>query len=197
MTRSRILILVLLFCATVFAFGQETNTASTDGPRLGFIFNAPSVLLDIESYQSGIGAILALDQIAFRVLADLYYADSANSFSGTTGAAFEYHLANARVSPYVGAFFDVGYTSQTVVTDEENSTKNTSMPISGGLIGGAELKLTRFLSLFAEYQIAITITRTNTVSTVAGVATEAPQTAFVLDTGIGNDSKIGIIVYLK
>ena len=181
----------------VIIAGLSSPAWSQEAPRLGLIFNASNILMDIESYQAGIGVKLRTGNSAFRFLADGFFTNSSMTMSVDFGVAYEYHLTAARVSPYVGGFASVGYTSQKTTVDADNWTQNTSTPISAGGLFGAEVFVTDFLSLFAEYQVAIDITQTNTKTSDAGTVTDDPQNSLIFDTGIGNGSKIGIVIYLK
>jgi hypothetical protein len=192
----------MLFCMTCIVFGLPAQEAtapeqpSTNG-TIGIIFNVPSILLDIEGYQTGIGVKIATGKIAFRALADLSYSNASESFKGKAGVAFEYHLSSARVSPYVGGLMTGGFLSWKSTTDEDNWTQYTAVPFTFGAIFGIELRLLPYVSLFAEYEAALEVSRTNTKVSADGVVTPDPQTPLTFDTGIGNDSKIGIVVYFK
>jgi hypothetical protein len=187
--------IALVIIAIIIGFSSPAW--SQEAPRLGLIFNASNILMDIESYQAGIGVKLRSGNSAFRFLADGFFTNSSMTMSVDFGVAYEYHLASARVSPYVGGFAAVGYTSQKTTVDADNWTQNTSTPISAGVLLGAEVFVTDFLSLFAEYQVAADITQTNVKISTDGTVADDPQNSFVFDTGIGNGSKIGIVIYLK
>ncbi len=73
--------------------------------------------------------------------------------------------------------------------------KVTTIPLSAGPIFGVEVYVFNFLSLFAEYSMTVSYTTTITQQSVAGIATENTDSDFGTEIGIGNNSKIGIVLY--
>ena len=98
------------------------------------------------------------------------------------GATGEYHLVPGTVSPYVGGYAVLGYMRQ--------NDSIAAVPFSLGVVAGVEVFIFDFLSIFAEYTLAFDFIVTNDLQT--------SQTTFdyLVDTRIGNSSKIGIVVYL-
>jgi hypothetical protein len=165
----------------------------------GLIFNSNN-LLNLESYQAqaGIGIKYRTDDnSAFRFLVDAFYSNSLDTFSSTLGVAYERHFMRGQVSPYWGGLIQGGYLSQTTKTDSDNWTKNGSFLVSGGLVLGVEFYITGNVSLFAEYGVLLNGTIINTTTSVAGTETKTgPTFNYSIDTGLGNDAKLGIIIYL-
>ena len=166
--------------------------------KTGIIFNVSSILLDVESYQGGIGIKRYFkDPWAYRLAFDFGYSNSSNSWLVSIGNTFEYHITTGRISPYIGVYFDIGYATYKDETDADNWTKVTSIPISTGPVLGVEIEVFNVLSLFAEYSIAFDFTHTTTTESVAGFETKDSATHYGVNTGLGNDSKIGIIIYFN
>ena len=113
------------------------------------------------------------EKSALRALLDLEF----QNISGTRdtyfgiGAAYEYHLLQRRVSPYLGGL--AGLQVQT-------GTANNVGVYFGGLLG-AEFELVENLNLYGEYSLLVRI--------------DDPE--FTIDLGLGNNAQIGIIVYLN
>lgn len=195
MKKRGVILLILIICS---GFSNLYAEEEKEPLPWGFIFNTDSLLLDIESYQAGAGIKVLLDNnAAVRFLGDVFYSNSSNTFSSTLGVTYEKHFKPNRVSPYWGGFIEAGYISQKTETDSDNWTKNVSVPISAGAVLGAEFFILEFLSVFAEYTLSFTGTITTASTSVGGNVTETdPEFNYSIDSGIGNDSKLGIIIYL-
>ena len=192
-----VVVFIIVLLSTAASVYSQDPLAQGGKRTIGLIFNAPSILLEIESYQAGMGLKLWAGNFAFRFLGDFFGSNSSDTFSFDVGVAAEYHLLDGRVSPYVGGFVSSGLTSQTTTVDDDNWVQATTVPITGGAIFGAEFYLFEFLSLFAEYNLAIDFLITNTDTSVLGTVTTDSSNSFVFDAGVGNNSKIGIVIYLK
>jgi hypothetical protein len=149
---------------------------------LGLIFNTSSILLDLESYQAGLGLKIGRDKVSFRGLFDLVLNGASDSFSVNAGAAIQYYLLpGSSVAPYIGGSIGGGYMRQ--------ADAISMVVLSVGALAGVEVFLFDFLSVFAEYAIAGDFT----------FSTDIPssQTTFdyLVDTGMGNNSKLGIVIY--
>ncbi len=172
----------------IFSIEETNNT--------GLIFNINDILLDIESYQGGLGVKHFLnDKIAYRGSLDFSYTDSSDTLILNLGNSIEYHPIKGRVSPYVGGLLDIGLIQYKTETDADNWTKVTTIPLSVGPIFGVEVYMFSFLSLFAEYSVTVSYTTTITQLSVAGTVTEDTDSDFGTEIGIGNNSKIGIVLY--
>jgi hypothetical protein len=172
------------------AANAQTNAPSPvrrldvpQGPRdLGLIFNTSSILLDLESYQGGIGLKFGRDKLSLRSVFDLVLNGASDSFSLNAGAAIQYYLLpGSSVAPYVGGSVGGGYMRQ--------GDALSMVVLSVGAFAGVEVFLFDFLSVFAEYAITGDFT----------FSTDIPssQTTFdyLVDTGMGNNSKLGIVIY--
>jgi hypothetical protein len=149
---------------------------------LGLIFNTSSILLDLESYQAGLGLKIGRDKVSFRGLFDLVLNGASDSFSLNAGAAIQYYLLpGSSVAPYIGGSIGGGYMRQ--------ADAISMVVLSVGALAGVEVFLFDFLSVFAEYAITGDFT----------FSTDIPssQTTFdyLVDTGMGNNSKLGIVIY--
>ena len=191
-----IFLMMMLFPFTVFAADNpaETNEKSPSG----LIFNVENVLFDLDSFQSGIGYKVSLNELSsLRFLADIFYSNSLDTFSTNLGITYtRYFELIDRINPYLGGFVDLGYLSQRNLIDDDNWTKNLTVPVSCGLVLGVEYFLLDFLSIFAEYSTELQLTIQKETQNVAGEITEGENTySSVFDTGIGNNSSLGLIVY--
>jgi hypothetical protein len=196
-----IIITFAVLCCVVPLFSQEegenTEEGQNDELNIGFIFNTNSILLEVESYQAGIGMKFGDDNLSVRGLLDIYYIHSASLFTIDLGAAIEYHFITGIISPYFGGFIKVGFTSIYSEIDADNWTHNYSIPISAGPLLGVEIFPFPFLSIFAEYNIearfSIGIDQVNS----SGTVTQTNNFDFLIDSKIGNNSKLGIVVYFS
>ena len=192
---------ILLFC---HAFAKEKGDEgpgmfSRDNPyKTGIIFNVNDILLDVESYQGGIGLKRYFsDQGAYRAAFNFGYSNSSNSWLVSVGNTVEHHFVTGQISPYIGGFLDIGYASYKDEIDAANWTKVTSIPLSAGPVLGVEVEIFNVLSLFAEYSIALDFTYTITKESVAGSESKDTTTDYGVSTGMGNDAKIGVIIYFN
>ena len=114
----KILLITIIICMGFsYLYSQDESEPSSLDPEAkkgfppwGFIFNTNNLLLDIESYQAGVGVkVLRDNNVAHRYLADLFYSSSSKTFSGTLGLTYEKHFKPGRLSPYWGGFLDIGF----------------------------------------------------------------------------------------
>ena len=207
MRKKVVLIVIIIFCMGFSYLYSQDKVESSELPVIeeksipgwGFIFNTNNLLLDIESYQAGVGIkVLRDDNVALRLLGDLFYSYSANSFSATLGVTYEKHFKPGRLSPYWGGFLEAGYIGQkSEGINSENWTMNNTFPVSVGAVLGAEFFIMEFLSVFAEYSLSIDSLITSTSTSVDGDVTKTdPELNFSIDSGIGNSSSLGIVIYL-
>jgi hypothetical protein len=127
-----------------------------------------------DGVQSGMGMKLWLgEKSVVRALLDFFYENLGGTKTTTFGAsgAYEYHLLQRRVSPYIG-----GVVGLQVVTGATNN-----LDLYFGPILGAEFELVENLNLFGEY----------------GLIVEIDEPDFTIDLGLANNAQIGIIVYLN
>jgi len=149
---------------------------------IGIIFNADSLLLDFESYQAGFGVKVGKGENRVRGLLDVVANGGSGSFAVYTGAAYEHHLLPEPVSFYVGGSLKAGYMQQSGVS--------RSILLSPEAIAGIEVFPFRFLSFFLEYSLAADFTITT------DIASSLTSFDYLVDTRMGNGSKIGIVIYI-
>lgn len=188
--------IILIFAVSLLSAQDAGNGKKKN--NWGFIFNTSNILFDIESYQAGLGTkVLFHNDVALRFLADFFYSSSTDTISSSLGIAFEKHLRRRRASPYLGGFIEAGIMRQYDEVDADNWTKNISVPLAGGAILGVEFFIAESVSLFAEYNLVFEGSVLTSSNSVGGTVTETdPEFSYTIDTGIGNESKLGIIIYL-
>jgi hypothetical protein len=183
-----------LFCLIAghtYAFPAYLRTVD-----IGIIFNTDSLLLDYESYQGGIGAKLYDGPLAYRLTTDLYLSTISESRAITLGLGAEYHFSNGRVSPYAGGYVLGSFAKARDEATSQSWTETRTIDMGFGGILGVELFVTRFLSLFAEYDLGLTYSSVSTTESIAGQRNTTQTADWTLDLGVGNESKIGIVIYL-
>lgn len=194
MKKNVVLVLLIISVGFSYLYAEEEKKSIP----WGFIFNTSNLLLDIDSYQAGVGIKALYDNnIAIRYLGDIFYSNSSNAFSTTLGAAFEKHFRKGRISPYWGGFIEAGYIGQETIEDVNNWTKNKLFPLSIGGILGVEVFLLEYISVFAEYKLSLKGTISlESSSTFGNVTKNEAVFNYSIDSGIGNNSSIGIVIYL-
>ena len=196
-----VLVLLVLGCAAAFPAGRTSLFAvgkPAAGERdLGVIFNTNDILLDLESYQGGVGAKIGLGQYVLRPMADILLNTDFNPFSLTLGAVLEKHILPGPVSLYWGPSLEMGVTILNNRFDADNWTQNIAWELlSAGCVAGFELFIFDFLSVFAEYNLALTLGLNTDRMSVAGVESSTTEFTYKLDLGLGNSAMFGIVVYL-
>jgi len=174
-----LVVFVVLLPAGLAAQEEEKTGLNLKDKRLGLIFNfmgLANVLIDAhtDNVQGGLGMKLWLgEKTAVRALLDLEHTNDSVTTSTWIGAsgAFEYHLLQRRVSPYGG-----GLAGLRLETGAAND-----LGLYFGALLGAEFELVENLNLFAEYNLLVSIN----------------EPEFTIDLGLGNNTQIGIIVYLN
>ncbi|UCF96429.1 MAG: hypothetical protein JSV89_14765 [Spirochaetaceae bacterium] len=129
---------------------------------------------DDPDHAGGLGMKLWLgEKSAVRVLLDFEH----QNVSGTTdtwfgvGGAYEYHLLQRRVSPYLGGLAGL----------EIQTGTDSNFHVYFGAMLGAEFELVENLNLYGEYNLLVSI----------------DEPVFSVDLELGNHAQIGIIVYLN
>ena len=200
--------LLSLFC-THFLLSQETgdttdseNTTVSDGLVFdrytpGLIFSTSNILLDLSGYQSGVGVKLKAEDYALRGLVRLSYESSDDLFESELGLTYEKPFFTGKVSPYWGVELKGGYSLDRDEADSNNWTE--ASVFTGGIsaLFGTEVYIFDFLSLFAEYSLGGSLSRTAYTSVSSGVKSETTTLNYYLGTGLGNTASIGIVVYLE
>jgi hypothetical protein len=146
---------------------------------LGIIFSMPDLLFGLESYQAGLGVKVGREKVDYRGMFDVAINGTARSFAVRSGLATEFHLTPDPLSFYWGAVANAGFSSQ--------PGSVSVLSLSLGAIAGIEVFPLEFLSIFVEYCLEAGIT-----VTWAGAA---PEIVFMSDAGMGNDGRIGIVLY--
>ncbi len=174
----------------------EEKTKSDFLEKTGFIFNTDNILFDIEGYQGGVGFKYRGESWFYRFMVDFSLSSSTNKLVVGSGLAMEKHLRTGKISPYWGLFFHVAYETEKFESDPDNWSKLIEYPISTGGLLGVEVFILDFLSFFVEYNLSLQVTGVTNQQSVAGLETESTTWNYSLATGIGNSSKLGIVIYL-
>ena len=173
----------------------EGKTPEAGKYDIGVIFNTTNILLDIESYQGGIGMKIGAEKYTYRFLLDLLINTDFSPFSISAGAALEKHFISGPISPYWGGLIELGYTSLKDEIDADNWTQAITVPLTLGGILGIELFVFEFLSLFVEYNLKLSLGFNINKSSFGGSVSTEKEISYNLDLGMGNNSMIGIVVY--
>lgn len=183
--------IAFLFLAFI-SFAQEDETPiSPIAPTYGIIFNIGNILEGVESYQGGVGLKYDREQIHWRFLLDLYYDYGSNLFSSSIGASREYPLTADIISPYFGYNISTGFTYN---KNESYDQKEFTIPVNLSALFGCTWQLTDFLSVFAEYSLGIEYIFSSIISPYLE---DEIESNIIINTGLGNSGKIGIIIYFK
>ena len=188
--RIAVLVVIAMVAWGTAAYGEEKKP-------FGIIFNTGSLLLNIESYQGGVGVKIPGETVAVRLGGDIFAANSFDTISFGIGAAIERHFRPGKASPYYGGFANLGFTSQKNETDADNWVQSSTLSASAGGLLGAEYFLLDNLSVFAEYALAADIGYVVTKTSSDGTVGETSDFSITFDTRIGNNSKIGVVIYVK
>jgi hypothetical protein len=181
------MILLLSFLCVSYTVPGETSPAQgglapKNGPNdLGLLFTAPSLLMEIQSYNGGIGVKVGSGPLGYRLSLDVVYNSSAYSFNVNGSFAVEYHLIPGPVSPYVGGIVGIGWARQEGMT--------SMVPLTAGAIAGVEVFLLDFLSVYAEYNLTADLTF------VQDLQTQNWSSSLLLDSKVGNNARLGIVIY--
>jgi hypothetical protein len=182
-----VLVVALAICLPGSLFAQEEERErklKLPDKRLGLIVNftglADFLITEHDDGMQrgpaagGLGMKLWIgDKSAVRGLLDFRYQSlggTSDTWFGLSGA-YEYHLLQRRVSPYLGALAGLAVQTGTA----------TELRLYFGALLGAEFELVENLSLFGEYSLLVDIDEPN----------------FIIDLGLGNNAQIGIIIYLN
>ena len=150
--------------------------------RIGVVFNAPSILLEIDRYQkAGVGLKSVWGQRALRSVVGIE-ATGSDSFRGTLGTTFEYHPVAGRASPYLGGSLVLSYEKEDV-----GDTEWTEFGVSIGPVLGVEFTLVEGAAVFAEYTLSFDGVRTG--------SGDDQTWNYLFGTRLGNQGSIGIVVY--
>jgi hypothetical protein len=184
------LIVALSICLPAGLSAQEEEKErrlKLPDKRIGLIVNFTGLAVDLIAQHDdgrqagpagdptgGLGMKLWIaEKSAVRGLLDFRYQNlggTSDTWFGLSGA-YEYHLLQRRVSPYLGGL--AGLAVRTGTT--------TDLGLYFGALLGAEFELVENINLFGEY----------------GLIVDINEPDFVIDLGLGNSAQLGIIVYLN
>jgi hypothetical protein len=92
---------------------------------------------------------------------------------------------------------EAGVIRQKTETDSDNWTENYSYIFSTGAVLGVEVFILEYLSFFAEYSLSYEGSISTSSTSDDGTVTDIdPVYDYSIDTGMGNEAKIGIVIYL-
>ena len=110
----------------------------------------------------------------------------------------EKHILPGPVSLYWGPSLEMGVTILNNRFDADNWTQNIAWELlSAGCVAGFELFIFDFLSVFAEYNLALTLGLNTDRMSVAGVESSTTEFTYKLDLGLGNQTMLGLVFYFK
>ena len=199
----RLAVLAILLPLGVVQIGAQVRgigdriTVQEGETDLGLIFNVGDILLDVESYQAGFGGKRRAEAAALRGLLDLVLSTSSGTWAAYPGLVAEFHLLDGPISPYLGAGLDFGIIRQRTETGPDDWSRTLTYLAGTGGILGVEVFLFDFLSVFAEYELSVDVSRIVTTTSVASAITETVSNDLTAGLGIGNEAKLGIVVYVR
>ena len=197
----KVTVLVLVATAAI-----AVSAAGEDIKPFGIIFNTGSILLELESYQTGIGDQTGVgikipgDTVHMRYSGEIYAANNNSTIHFGLGATLEKHFRPGQVSPYIGGFAHASFFHDSDKEEPEDDTwkRHVTVPLSVGGLLGIEYFLLDNLSVFAEYALAVEVDiHVNTTSTAGIVEPLETYSDIRIDSRLGNNSKIGIVIYVK
>lgn len=163
----------------------------------GLIFNTSNILLDLDGYQSGVGIKLKAEDYALRGLVRLSYESSDDFFETELGATYEKPFFDEKVSPYWGIETKGGYSLDRDEYSSDNWTESSVITASLSLLFGVEVFIYDYLSLFAEYSLGGSLSRTTFTSMSSGDKSKSTNLNYFFGAGLGNSASIGITIYLR
>ena len=202
-------VILTLFCGMAILsqeLSNSTEVTDEDGVASGLLFdryipgllfNTSNILLDLSGYQSGVGVKLKAEDYSLRGLVRLSYESADDVFESELGIAFERPYFEGRVSPYWGMELKGGYSLDKDEVTSDDWESDSVITSSLSVVFGAELYVFDFLSLFAEYSLGGSLSRTTHTSVASGDKTETTNLNYYLGTGLGNSASIGVVIYLE
>jgi len=191
--------LFLTCCTLVISFiciqdisAQETDSEYTPG----FIFNTSNLLLNLDSYEGGIGFLMSSPRTTWRFSVGFGYESGTEVFSSQFGITYLCPIFTGRVSPYWGGTIFAGYSHDTDEVDADNWTKENEFSLSAGVLLGVELVLDPRISFFAEYSVGADVAWVTQISSVSGSVSTTGSNNWSVGTELGNNGSIGVIIYL-
>lgn len=193
---------ILLSCSAVLWPAENASLWKSGKPNVGerdfgLILNTADMLLNLESYQGGIGTKIGIGDFVLRPAADILLNTGINPFSLTLGLVLEMHFLPGPVSVYWGPSLQTGFTILTNKIDADNWSQVTGIEMfTAGAVCGIELFIFDFLSIFVEYQLAINLGLNIYRTSLDGVVSSNTEFTYKLDLGLGNNTMIGVVFYL-
>jgi hypothetical protein len=187
---------ILLLCGAMVIVQAEEGNEAGKAPDIGLLYSASNLLLDLQSYEGGVGILFQPPKQDIRLSADILYTSNSDSFEAGFGLAFLYPLLESRVQPYWGGIFHLDIVTTKTGTDTD-WTRTTNIPAKLSLLFGTEFFLLPHVSVFAEYQLGINVDTMITSSSSGGVVGDpSADLSFEIGSGLGNNGMLGITIYL-
>lgn len=196
MKRNLIFLFLAFLMFTGFIVAQEGEKEPAEFIP-GFIFNTSNLLLDLNTYQGGVGIKLLYPDYALRVSAGGGYTGSSERLELTTGLTFEKPFYTGRVTPYWGGVLLLEFSKEG--SEDDTNDWEIVQGFEGNLGGilGVEFFILDFLSVFAEYELTAGLAWSGASQSTGGTVTESGSTNFAVTTGLGNNASLGVVIYLK
>lgn len=184
-------LLFVNFCV----FSDDLNKQDDKKLHMGFIFSTPNILLDIDEYNGGVGFKMKFPDFSLRFMGDFGYSSSTDIISFDLGASIEKPFRDGRISPYIGGGILAGIENERVEIDADNWTTQLTIPFEASGYLGVEFFLLEFLSVFAEYEVALRFNSIKVSESINGTVTDTSNWNWDVNTGIGNSGRLGFVIY--
>lgn len=197
-------VLALAITATT-AFGQELEQSAApaaEPPPVewtpGLIFTTDSILLNVSSFNGGIGGVMRSDDTAYRAAVGALASNAFSTIALKLGFWYVQYYWSDRLSPYWDLFAGLESLSNTVHVDDDNWTRDLSIDVRGGVAIGIEFFLLDVLSVFAEYSLSAMMSGTQTTTSVAGeTSSDDFEWTYAVGTDLAHGGALGIALYLE
>lgn len=192
-----VLAVIVLLAFSPALWSQSEESASTPASNIGIIYSASDLLLDLQSYEGGVGLIWHLQPVDLRLSLNMLYNSNDDYLDAGFSIAVLKPILQSRVNPYWGGFFSANITTEKDGTDDDTWVRTTEIPLALAGIFGAEFFILPHVSLFAEYQLYFEMNVEITRASTLGIKTDPSQDLnYEFGTGLGNSGMLGIIIYL-
>jgi hypothetical protein len=200
-------VIVIFAVLTLFAsFSSAAETTAQDQTDAevpvppewtpGLVFTTDSILLNITSFNGGIGGVLRADDVAIRATVGAITSNSFRTLAFRLGGWYVRYFWTGRVAPYWNAFARTELLSQTNEADRENWVRDFSFEVAGGASLGAELFVMDVVSVFAEYSLSVGAAGQRTTTSVGGTVTPGDYDwTFSAGTDLAHGGALGVILY--
>jgi hypothetical protein len=193
MTKKSFILFICLFQAIFL------NSLDFGPVKKAFLFNIPSILLEVKEYQGGCGFKAGPGNWFVRGMVDIMIEDDGEPpsvFLFGLGIAYEMHFSPQKFSPYCGGAAGITYTtSRTDIAGGDWSREEVLIFEFGPLLG-IEVQLIDNISLFAEYQCLVRLGWPS-VTTFTGDEKEriSGEMQWLVDMTLGNAGMVGLCIY--